>query len=82
MKGRRSLNMMCAGEGVDEEEGASSWSASRWNVPQHRPHRMLCCVLSIFLMESKQCWSLQRDSLGRVRGFLVPPVEAGLIIHL
>ena len=75
--------MVCAGERVEEVEGASSWSASRWKVPQHLPHLMLCCcILSIFLMDNKQCWSLHRDSLGLVRGFLAPGVEAGLIIHL
>lgn len=47
---------------IEASEEEISKSASRWKIPQHRPHRMLWCGCSINRPLNKQCRSLNVDS--------------------
>lgn len=47
---------------VEASEEEISNSASRWKIPQHRPHRMLWCGCSMNRPLNKQCRSLNVDS--------------------
>ena len=59
--GRRAA---CSEEGEGEEEAAQeiSNSASKWNTPQHRPHRMLWWGCSMNRPLNRQCRSLNVES--------------------